>query len=75
MGEEAGWHYGFSAAGVGMVIGLCIYLYGLRHLPPDAKAQIQAKAAPAARLSREERRSLLVLLVLFVPSDAVLGGL
>jgi POT family proton-dependent oligopeptide transporter len=26
LGETAGWHYGFAAAGVGMVIGLCIYL-------------------------------------------------
>ncbi len=70
LGEEAGWHYGFAAAGVGMVIGLCIYLYGLRHLPPDPKAQFQARAAPAAlsRLSREEWRSLLVLLALFVPT-------
>ena len=27
LGEEVGWHYGFAAAGVGMCIGLCIYLY------------------------------------------------
>jgi proton-dependent oligopeptide transporter, POT family len=35
LGERAGWHYGFAAAGVGMVIGLCIYLYALPLLPPD----------------------------------------
>jgi proton-dependent oligopeptide transporter, POT family len=35
LGEGFGWHYGFAAAGVGMVIGLCIYLYALPHLPPD----------------------------------------
>src|ERR1700761_938596 len=35
LGEEAGWHYGFAAAGVGMCIGLCIYLYALPTLPPD----------------------------------------
>src|SRR5271154_5272224 len=35
LGEEAGWHYGFTAAGVGMVIGLGIYLYALPHLPAD----------------------------------------
>ena len=34
-GEEVGWHYGFAAAGVGMCIGLCIYLTALPHLPPD----------------------------------------
>jgi POT family proton-dependent oligopeptide transporter len=35
LGETAGWHYGFAAAGVGRVIGLCIYLYALPLLPPD----------------------------------------
>src|SRR5215468_4332941 len=29
LGQEVGWHYGFGAAGVGMVIGLLIYLYAL----------------------------------------------
>jgi POT family proton-dependent oligopeptide transporter len=31
-----GWHYGFSAAGVGMVVGLVIYLEGQRWLGPDS---------------------------------------
>lgn len=30
-----GWHYGFGAAGVGMLLGLIVYLIGQRHLPPD----------------------------------------
>ena len=34
LGEKAGWHYGFAAAGVGMCVGLSIYLYALPHLPP-----------------------------------------
>ncbi len=32
LGELYGWHYGFAAAGVGMVIGLAIYLSFQRHL-------------------------------------------
>ncbi len=35
LGERVGWHYGFAAAGVGMCIGLCIYLYALPMLPKD----------------------------------------
>ncbi|MCR5875607.1 oligopeptide:H+ symporter [Phenylobacterium sp. J426] len=35
LGEKVGWHYGFGAAGVGMLIALSIYLAGRRHLPPD----------------------------------------
>jgi len=35
LGEKVGWHYGFAAAGIGMCIGLGIYLYALPLLPPD----------------------------------------
>lgn len=34
LGETFGWHWGFGAAGVGMLTGLIIYLAGQRHLPP-----------------------------------------
>ncbi|RYE85995.1 MAG: MFS transporter, partial [Myxococcales bacterium] len=40
-----GWHYGFGAAGVGMVLGLCLYLYGQRYLAPDAKMREKAALA------------------------------
>ncbi len=33
LGEVYGWHYGFAAAGVGMLAGLVIYLWGARYLP------------------------------------------
>ena len=33
LGETYGWHYGFGAAGVGMLAGLAIYLAGERYLP------------------------------------------
>src|SRR5205809_2979997 len=36
LGEVYGWHYGFGAAGGGMLIGLTIYLLGRKHLPPDS---------------------------------------
>ena len=40
LGETYGWHYGFGAAGVGMVAGLVIYLWGQRYLPrEDGPAQ------------------------------------
>jgi POT family proton-dependent oligopeptide transporter len=35
LGETYGWHYGFGAAGVGMLAGLAIYLSGQRYLPPS----------------------------------------
>ena len=44
LGEVYGWHYGFAAAGVGMVAGLLIYLAGGRYLPsaPPARASSSA---------------------------------
>ncbi len=35
LGEKIGFHWGFAAAGVGMVIGLLVYLKGQKHLAPD----------------------------------------
>ncbi len=35
LGQRFGWHYGFGAAGVGMVAGLCLYLLGQGTLAPD----------------------------------------
>ncbi len=33
LGETYGWHYGFGAAGIGMLAGLLIYLWGRKYLP------------------------------------------
>jgi len=64
LGEELGWHYGFAAAGVGMLIGLAIYLYASPLMPPDRVTP----AAVHAPLRPDERRALMALLVLFVPT-------
>ncbi len=42
LGERYGWHWGFGAAGLGMIAGLVIYLLGQKHLAPD---QVMKKAA------------------------------
>ncbi|HAH32620.1 MAG TPA: MFS transporter [Elusimicrobia bacterium] len=35
LGEKVGWHYGFGAAGVGMLMGLAMYLWGQKALLGD----------------------------------------
>ncbi|MEO8181299.1 MAG: peptide MFS transporter [Deltaproteobacteria bacterium] len=42
-----GWHYGFAAAGFGMLLGLAVYLAGQRYLAPDQHAQTEATGQPA----------------------------
>jgi proton-dependent oligopeptide transporter, POT family len=59
LGEGVGWHYGFAAAGVGMVIGLCIYLYALPLLPTDEMHKAQADEAnrPDLVIASEAKQS------------------
>jgi len=40
LGEVYGWHYGFGAAGIGMCLGLVVYLWGGRYLPPEASKPV-----------------------------------
>ncbi len=42
LGQVYGWHYGFGAAGVGMVLGLVIYLAGQPFLPADQLTRAKA---------------------------------
>jgi POT family proton-dependent oligopeptide transporter len=69
LGEEYGWHYGFGAAGVGMLISLVIYRSGKKWLPPETKT---TRAAAAARppLTRRERGAV-ILLILLLPVLAI----
>jgi len=68
LGEKAGWHYGFAAAGVGMLIGLSIYLYAMPFLPPDELQKARAAHAEKKPLDRRDWRSVIAILVLFIPT-------
>jgi proton-dependent oligopeptide transporter, POT family len=68
LGEEVGWHYGFAAAGVGMLIGLAVYLYAMPLLPPDELQKAKAAHLERRPLDRGEWRAVIALLVLFIPN-------
>ena len=59
LGEVYGWHWGFAAAGVGMVVGLVTYLAGARWLPAERRG---APARAATRLTPALRRRIWLLL-------------
>jgi POT family proton-dependent oligopeptide transporter len=48
LGQKVGWHWGFGAAGVGMIIGLLTYHFGGKNLPQslrkDSIQKIEAQA-------------------------------
>ena len=61
LGEAFGWHWGFGAAGVGMVIGLCLYLRARRWLPPEPPRR-SAGGAASAPMSRTDLRNVAILI-------------
>jgi len=71
LGELYGWHYGFGAAGIGMLLGLCIYLWGQRYLPEAARTR---DAAPIARGAGRIGRETVMLLVAVALAVTVFRG-
>lgn len=66
-----GWHWGFGAAGVGMLIGLAIYLYFSRLLPRDPPTDAQARSSTKETYSLTDQewrdlRSLLGIIAVVV---------
>ena len=74
LGQRIGWHWGFAAAGVGMILGLVQYYLGRRHLPisPRASAMSAAKSSSNSRdpasgkLTPTEWKRLGVIASLFI---------
>jgi proton-dependent oligopeptide transporter, POT family len=57
LGQTVGWHYGFGAAGVGMVVGLIVYLSGQKYLAPDQIMKLKAERAARAALAIDDAES------------------
>ena len=53
LGETYGWKYGFGAAGIGMVAGLAMFLWGQKylhgHAEPRDPARLRERVGPLAR--------------------------
>jgi POT family proton-dependent oligopeptide transporter len=61
-GQAPHWQYGFAAAGIGLLVGLAIYIAGQPALPPDIRARRRAAGADA-KLTRDEKRAVFALLL------------
>lgn len=66
LGEELGWHYGFGAAGVGMIVALATYLWGWKYLPAEGLKQ-KTEKAPRQPLTHAEWKSVGALILLIIP--------
>jgi POT family proton-dependent oligopeptide transporter len=58
LGEVYGWHYGFAAAGIGMLVGLGVYVAGGADLPPETPRQARG---PRRAISGRDLRAIAAL--------------
>jgi proton-dependent oligopeptide transporter, POT family len=72
LGEVYGWHYGFGAAGVGMLIGLVIYLAGGAYLPKQTMKPSRTQKTPER--SADDPRLVLLLLSVAVAATIFRGA-
>jgi len=63
-----GYHWGFFAAGIGMVIGQIIYLFALRTLPPDRVANLKSQTVEKKPLTGQDWKAVIALILLCVPT-------
>jgi POT family proton-dependent oligopeptide transporter len=74
LGEVYGWHYGFGAAGVGMFVGLIIYVMGQRYLPVEGARQATPITEGTARHAGDQRRVWLLLLGVGIAATVFRGA-
>jgi POT family proton-dependent oligopeptide transporter len=66
LGQVYGWHYGFAAAGVGMVFGLVLYLWGQKFLAPDSLTRAKAAHTVKTPITGRQWKAIGGLIVLAV---------
>ncbi len=62
LGEVYGWHWGFGAAGVGMLLGLVIYILGGKYLPDPVRGAKKTLAPTTLKAPAAQYRSTFILL-------------
>lgn len=75
LAQKVAWHYGFGAAGVGMLVAIGIYLWGRRHLPPDPPLGRAHRAERPRMTARDWRTTAVLVLLLPVLTATVLGNM
>jgi POT family proton-dependent oligopeptide transporter len=68
LGESVGYHWGFFAAGVGMIVGQIIYLLALRTLPPDRIARLKTQTETKKPLTGQDWKAVIALILLCLPT-------
>ena len=77
LGQKYNWHYGFAAAGVGMLVGVVQFYLGRKHFPRETistQTQAQREAAQRQPFNREEKMKIFAVFVFFLFSAVFWGA-
>jgi proton-dependent oligopeptide transporter, POT family len=69
IGQTFGWHYGFSLAGIGMVIGQVVFLWGQKYLKEVGNLVVKPvvnAGQPRLSFTPQEKDRITVLLIAFL---------
>jgi POT family proton-dependent oligopeptide transporter len=69
LGDSYGYQWGYFAAGVGMLIGLIIYLFALRTLPQDRAGRIKQQTEVKSAMTASDWKATFALFLLFIPGS------
>ncbi|MCH2214459.1 MAG: peptide MFS transporter [Flavobacteriales bacterium] len=85
LGENFGWHYGFGLAGIGMLLGQAVFMWGQKFLKGIGEsttdlspAEQEAKKRPLTRIERDRMMVMFIsfaLIIVFWGSFEQAGGL
>lgn len=68
LGEIYGWKWGFLSAGLGVILGLIVYIWGQKYLAPDLVGEKKTAVVPVESkpMSREDYGKIFALFVLCI---------
>lgn len=75
IGEKIGWHYGFTLAGFGMIVGQCVYIWGQKYLGESGllvAGKQNADGKAKSTLTVSEKIRILFALVAYIVFSYVL---
>lgn len=66
LGELYGWKWGFMSAGIGLLLGTAVYIWGQKYLSEDLVTKKVKNTEPSApvKLTREDKAKIFALVVL-----------
>jgi len=74
LGQKVDWHLGFVAAGIGMIVGLAIYLAGRRNFPPEPLRTKGDHVERPPLTARDWKAVILLVALLPVLAVSIIGN-